>query len=218
MKILKECYLSGLKFYALLLLGLVVFIVGLLVFLIPYNSGYGVEALSALGSILSAFATFYAAFVAIFMFNSWKYPQKHLNARKYSDDIRLAMSEYLKSLARYYDALHFSRQKIDNETLKEFCEADVQLSIRFEDLNRLLNESHIHLNEELNSFSELKLLLKESDTAVKSIMPFEIENTAIGFMDSKFQTELQNISTFNQKIKKYFEQEVIKDLNKKLKI
>lgn len=111
------------KTLGLLLWGVVAYALALLTYFTLKVYEHGVDYLSAFGSILSGIATFYAAFVAIYLYSDWRKPAEFELKKE-------ALKEIQKLLREKYSIIHF----LNNELLRRHRDPD------------LFNKTPIHKN------------------------------------------------------------------------
>ncbi|MFV5660739.1 hypothetical protein VXR58_11080 [Acinetobacter pittii] len=184
--------------------------------------------ISALGSIISAFATFFAAFVAVVLFREWKKQARYLESikliNKIKSQLKLAFQIVNERRVFFEYNLHFidlignaifkkdhfgevnKRILTGQERMQEFNKFKntlIPIKERIEELDKLIEELSTYLDKDLNSLSgvieKIKGIPKELNYAYNTSLLFAIEtNKIIEYPSPK--TITQNQFEFAHKI------------------
>lgn len=206
------------KTLELLLWGVVAYAAAVLIFYTLRAFDHGADFISAFGSILSAAATFFAAYVAIALFNDWKKPQRYLNKKQYADNLKILVKDYSASFRPYINALSDIRLEVNETTLDDFNKTSDVLFRNLDNLILLFREADIHFKDNLEPFREMEIYLKDFRYAFTNVLPLNIEDTKRGFMEGKYLKEVQNLSNLYTQLMLNYQNNVLKTINEGLAI
>lgn len=117
------------KLISIVLWGIVAYAVALLVFWTLKIFNLNAENISALGSLLSASATFFAAFVAIKLFNDWRDPANYSTTKEQVLEALGVLSQVRYQLSFMLDHLHTLKRTneflIINEDILNYNKNDI---------------------------------------------------------------------------------------------
>ena len=102
------------KYLELLLWGIVAYAVAILTYFTLKALNQGMDSISALGSLLSAAATFFATYIATRLFNDWKIQHNKQVINNFGLQVYEQFSNFENDLSIYYQCLEQLEDLIDS--------------------------------------------------------------------------------------------------------
>ncbi|MFH7767036.1 hypothetical protein [Acinetobacter sp. BSP-28] len=165
------------KYLELLLWGIVAYAVAILTYFTLKVFDQGVDSISAIGSLLSAAATFFAAFIAAYLFNDWK--DQH-NKIILAGEAKLAFSLLHDERNILHDMKYVLSKKLEQSPSEYLNLYDSNLSPLPDTLTNMVNTNRLKLAEfvfliegsqlhsDLNAYRESITLLNKDIAVWKS--------------------------------------------------
>lgn len=194
------------KTLGLFLWGVVAYAIVLLIYFTFLVFKHDANFVSAFGSILSGIATFYAAFIAIYLYNDWRKPAKFELKKEMLKDIqgilreKYSVIDFLNNeiIRRYQNQELYNRNPINKDYYPDFNIAFLasKLLFRFEEYSNLNNDNDFKLKyknfiELLRSYHfHFPYILSINEEKNESIINYRCD---IEYLDKKaFYTHYEN--------------------------